>query len=262
MRPKTRGPRKMAWIIRQVVPPAGLALLILAAWEGTVVGFKIPPYILPPPSQVARLLVAERGLLASHFVVTLEEVLVGLAVAGVIGIGLGIAIFHSPTLARGLYPFIIASKTVPIFAIAPLLIVWFGYGMAPKVIVAALFVFFPLVVNTVDGLKAVDADAVNLLWIAQANRWQILTKVRIPAALPFIFSGTKIGVSVAVIGAVVGEWVGAKAGLGFLMIHANAQLQIDLIFAAIAALSALGVGLFALVSLLEAWAMPWRRVAR
>jgi ABC-type nitrate/sulfonate/bicarbonate transport system permease component len=251
-----------ATIVRRVGPPAGLALLILALWEAAVAGFRIPSYILPPPTQVARLLVAERELLGTHFLVTLEEVLAGLVVACVVGIGLGIAIFHSPTLERGLYPFIIASKTVPIFAIAPLLIVWFGYGMAPKVIVAALFVFFPIVVNTVDGLKAVDPDAVNLLRIAQASQWQILTKVRLPAALPFIFAGLKIGVSVAVIGAVVGEWVGAKAGLGFLMIHANAQLQIDLIFAAIAALSALGVGLFGLVSLLEAWAMPWRRVAR
>jgi ABC-type nitrate/sulfonate/bicarbonate transport system permease component len=244
------------------LPPAVLLLFFFAIWEGAVELLAIPRYILPAPSRIIDLIGAEYDLLLFHTLVTLEEVLVGFVVALTTGIGLALLIFHFVVVERALYPLVIASQTIPVFAIAPLLIVWFGYGLVPKVIMVALIVFFPIVVNTVDGLKSVDPDAVNLLKILKANAWQILFKVRVPAALPFVFSGTKIGVSVSVIGAVIGEWVGAKAGLGYLMIHANAQLRIDLIFAAIFALSILGVGLFILVSLLERLVIPWRTVVR
>ena len=179
----------------------------------------------------------------------------------VVGITLAFLIFHSTTMERTLYPLIVASQTIPVFAIAPLLIVWFGYGLLSKVVMATLIVFFPIVVNTVDGLRSVDQDIVNLMRILKASRWQILWKVRIPGALPFIFSGIKIGVAVSVIGAVIGEWVGSQAGLGFLMIHANAQLRIDLIFAAIVYLSVMAIGLFALTSFVEWLALPWRRAS-
>jgi ABC-type nitrate/sulfonate/bicarbonate transport system permease component len=243
------------------LPSLLLLGVFLLVWEGAVRFFEMPPYILPAPSRIADVLVSERALLWRDTLVTLEEVGLGILLALVVGITLAFLIFHSQVLERALYPLIVASQTIPVFAIAPLLIVWFGYGLLSKVIMATLIVFFPIVVNTVDGLRAVDEDIVNLLRILKASRWQILWKVRIPGALPFIFSGIKVGVAVSAIGAVIGEWVGSQAGLGFLMIHANAQLRVDLIFAAIVYLSAMAIGLFAFASFVEWLALPWRRAA-
>jgi ABC-type nitrate/sulfonate/bicarbonate transport system permease component len=243
----------------QAGPPVVLLGAFVAAWEWCVRAFGIPFYILPAPSRIAQLLVQDNGLLLPQAAVTLEEIAIGFAIAFVLGIGLALLIFSSPVVERAVYPLVIASQTVPIFAIAPLLIVWLGYGMPSKVAMTALIVFFPIVVNTVDGLRAADADAVNLLLILGATPWQVLRKIRAPAALPFVFSGVRIAVATSVIGAVIGEWVGATQGLGFLMIHANAQLHIDLVFAAIVYLSVMAIGLFLAVSAAEWLALPWRR---
>jgi putative hydroxymethylpyrimidine transport system permease protein len=251
--------RRIGLWARGAAPPIALLAAFLCAWEWGVRAYAVPFYILPSPSRIAGLLVAERTLLLTQAAVTLAEVLLGLAVAFVVGLGLAMAIFSSRTIERAVYPLIIASQTVPVFAIAPLLIVWFGYGMFSKVAMAALIVFFPIVVNTVDGLRAADRDTVNLLVILGATPAQIIWKIRAPAALPFVFSGTRIAVATSVIGAVIGEWVGATQGLGFLMIHANAQLHVDLVFAAIVTLSLMAMGLFLAVSLVEWAALPWRR---
>ncbi len=258
-----RIPAGFGWVRRwadQVGPPAALLAIFVLGWELGVRVFGVPFYILPSPTRIARLMVTDQWLLLTQAAVTLEEVLLGFAIAFVVGIALALLIFSSRTIERAVYPLIIASQTVPVFAIAPLLIVWFGYGLASKIAMAALIVFFPIVVNTVDGLRAADPDTVNLLVILGATPAQILLKIRIPAALPFVFSGTRIAVATSVIGAVIGEWVGATQGLGFLMIHANAQLHIDLVFAAIVYLSLMAMGLFAAVSLIEWLALPWRRV--
>ncbi len=243
----------------QAGPPAVLLAAIVAGWEWAVRAFGIPFYILPTPSRIARLAVADRGLLLGEAAVTLLEILLGFGIALVVGIGLALLIFASRTVERAVYPLVIASQTVPVFAIAPLLIVWLGYGMLSKVAMAALIVFFPIVVNTVDGLRAADPDAVNLLLILGATPAQVLLKIRAPAALPFVFSGVRIAVATSVIGAVIGEWVGATQGLGFLMIHANAQLHIDLVFAAIAVLSLMAIALFVAASGAEWLLLPWRR---
>ena len=250
----------MRQLYKDYLPPALLVILLLTCWEVAVRLLSVPHYILPAPSRVINTILAKQGLLLGHTLVTLGEIGVGFLIALVVGVGLAILLFHSSILERAIYPFIIASQTVPVFAIAPLLIVWFGYGLMPKVVMAALIVFFPIVVNTIDGLKSADQDTVNLLRIMKASRLSILLKVRLPSALPFIFSGAKIGIAVSTIGAVIGEWVGSTRGLGYLMIHANAQLQIDLIFAAIFYLSIMAVGLFGLFSLIEWLALPWRRV--
>ena len=254
----TAGHRAWRWA-GTVVPPALLLSAILLVWEWGVRAFGIPFYILPSPGRIAGLIVLDQGLLLSQAQVTLGEVFVGFVIAFVLGACLALLIFSSRVVERAVYPLIIASQTVPVFAIAPLLIVWFGYGMASKVAMAALIVFFPIVVNTVDGLRAADADAVNLLVILGASPSQILWKIRVPAALPFVFSGTRIAVATSVIGAVIGEWVGSTQGLGFLMIHANAQLHIDLVFAAIVYLSLMAIGLFVAVSGIEWLVLPWRR---
>jgi putative hydroxymethylpyrimidine transport system permease protein len=247
-------------VLAHAGPPAVLLVVVFGLWEWGVRAFGIPFYILPAPSRIATLLVTERALLAGEAAVTVLEILLGFGIALVVGIGLALLIFASRTVERAVYPLVIASQTVPVFAIAPLLIVWLGYGMLSKVAMAALIVFFPIVVNTVDGLRAADPDIINLLLILGATPAQVLVKLRAPAALPFVFSGIRIAVATSVIGAVIGEWVGATQGLGFLMIHANAQLHIDLVFAAITVLSLMAVGLFLAVSGIEWLALPWRRV--
>ena len=247
-------------VLAHAGPPAVLLAAIFGLWEWGVRTFGIPFYILPAPSRIATLLVTERALLAGEAAVTLLEIFLGFGIALVMGIGLALLIFASRTVERAVYPLVIASQTVPVFAIAPLLIVWLGYGMLSKVAMAALIVFFPIVVNTVDGLRAADPDIINLLLILGATPAQVLVKLRAPAALPFVFSGIRIAVATSVIGAVIGEWVGATQGLGFLMIHANAQLHIDLVFAAIAVLSLMAVGLFLAVSGIEWLVLPWRRL--
>jgi len=247
---------------RKALPAAGLILLFLLAWEGGVRLFHLPDYLLPPPSQILSLLGTHPKLLLHHAGVTMTEVALGFLIGFVSGVLLGIVLFSSPLLERAVYPLLILSQNIPVFAIAPLLVVWLGYGLWPKVVVAALIVFFPIVVNTFDGLKSVDPDLVRLMEVMEAKRGQILLKVRLPAALPFIFSGTKLGLIYSVIGAVIGEWVGAKAGLGYLMLYANRLVQVDLLFAAILVLSALGIGLFGTAVMLERALMPWRRVVR
>lgn len=252
------GRRLRGWTAR-IVPPLVLLAVILAGWETAVRAFGIPFYILPAPSRIAGVLVDDRALLLGEAAVTLAEVMLGFAIAFVVGVLLALAIFASRTVERAVYPLVIASQTVPVFAIAPLLVVWFGYGTLSKVVMAALIVFFPIVVNTVDGLRAADPDMVNLLVILGARPAEIVRRVRVPAALPFVFSGTRIAVATSVIGAVIGEWVGSTRGLGYLMIHANAQLHVDLVFAVIVYLSVMATALFWTVSLVEWAALPWRR---
>lgn len=242
------------------VAPLGLILSLLALWElvARLLNF---PYILPSPGAVLLRMIGDGKLLLHHAAVTLEEVLLGFAIAFLLGIAVALLIFHFRSLERAVYPLIIATQNVPVFAIAPILVLWLGYGIMSKVAVAALIIFFPLVVNTVDGLRSTDKNAVDLFRILEASPIQLLLKLRLPHALPFVFSGCKVGVTLAVVGAVIGEWVGAKAGLGFLMIRANAVLKVDLVFAAIVWLSILSIALFGLVSLVERVALPWRRLA-
>lgn len=237
-----------------------LPVVGLGIWELIVHLFAIPPYVLPVPSRVFNLMARAYPSLFGHMLVTLSEILLGLVIASVIAFFLAILIFYFKALERALYPWLIASQAVPIFAIAPLLILWFGHGLGPKVAVAALIAFFPMVVNAVEGLRAVDADLVNLFRTLRARETQILLKLRLPAALPFLFAGAKIGVVVSTIGAVFGEWVSSTAGLGYYMFVANSQLNFEKLFAAILWLAALGLGLFGLISLIEYRMLRWRRV--
>lgn len=220
--------------------------------------FKIPVYMLPGPWKILKVMWQRMDLLAFHALVTLMEIGLGFLAALVLGLTLAILIHSSQILERAFLPLIISSQTVPVFAIAPLLILWFGYGIGSKVVMTAIIVFFPIVINTVEGLKAADPDTLALLKILEATPWQVFFKVRVPQALPFVFSGVKIGVAVSVIGAVIGEWVGARQGLGYLMIHANAQLQVELVFASIFWLSLIGIGLYGIVTVMERVLVPWR----
>ncbi len=244
-------------LLNTVLPVALLVVLGLC-WEALVHFFKIPVYMLPGPWKILKVMWQRMDLLAFHALVTLIEIGLGFLAALVLGLTLAILIHSSRILERAFLPLIISSQTVPVFAIAPLLILWFGYGIGSKVVMTAIIVFFPIVINTVEGLKAADPDTLALLKILEATPWQVFFKVRVPQALPFVFSGVKIGVAVSVIGAVIGEWVGAREGLGYLMIHANAQLQVGLVFASIFWLSLIGIGLYGIVMVMERVLVPWR----
>ena len=244
-------------LVSQWAPPAVIILLALATWEVAVRLFNVAPWLLPPPSAIAAELVESRSLLLRHTWVTLEEVLLGFTLALVVGIALAMAIAYSRIVERAAYPFVIASQTVPVIVIAPLLLIWIGYGIWPKVIVVVLISFFPIVVNMVDGLKSADPDMLNMMRSLGASRWQLFTKVQAPASVPFLFSGIRVAIAVSVIGAVIGEWVGASAGLGYLMTRSAPQFLTDRVFASIFILSVMGIVLFALVVLAERYALPW-----
>jgi ABC-type nitrate/sulfonate/bicarbonate transport system permease component len=246
-----------AWTVR-LVPPVAFSVLVLVAWQLIVVVADLRETILPRPTVVASHIYDERQLLIDNAWVTLKEILVGFAIALAVGLTLAMLISASQVVERAVYPWMIASQMVPIVAIAPLLVVWFGFDMTPKVIVVALVSFFPLAVNTVDGLRAPPREMIDLMRTLGAGHLKIFRTVRVPAALPFVFSGAKIAIAFATLGAVFGEWVGASDGLGYLILTLNNQSATADVFGAIFALSLLGIGLFGLVSLLERVVLAWR----
>ena len=237
--------------------PALLLAALIAVWQGAVVLFAVPAWKLPAPSAIAAELVASRDLYLKHTWVTLMEVMLGFGAALATGVLLATLIAYYRTLQRAVYPLVIASQTIPIIVIAPLLLIWVGYGIAPKIIVVILIAFFPITVNTVDGLRSVDTDMVNMMRTLGASRRQIFTKVQVPTAMPFLFSGTKIAVTFSVIGAVIGEWVGASAGLGYLTRISVPLFLTARSFGAVLLLAAMGIILFVSVALLERLLLPW-----
>ncbi len=247
----------LRWVVSLVI----LAGLVLA-WQGLVVFNEIPHWKLPAPWEVAKELWYSKGLLASHTWITVQEMLLGLLAALAVGLGLATVINLSRTLGRVVYPVIIAAETFPIIIMAPLLLIWVGYGMEHKVIVVALIAFFPVVINTADGLRSTDPDLLNLMRTMGANRWQLFTKVQIPNALPFIFSGFKLAATVSVIGAVIGEWVGSSEGLGYLALVSKGKFLFERVYAVTFLFSLLGMGMFVLVSLLEKAFLPWRNTEK
>lgn len=243
--------------MRRALPAAVLALLVLALWESVVRLFGIPAFLLPGPTAIVGAFWESRGLLLEHSVPTAGEALLGFLGAAVAGVLSGVLINRSSLAERSLYPWLVASQTLPIIAIAPVLVTWFGYGPLPKVLVVILFCFFPITVATVDGLRATDPDLIRLMRSFGANRRRIFFMVEMPGALPFLFGGVRLAVTYCVIGAVIGEWVGSSEGLGFLMIQDKAQFEIPRLFAEIALLSVMGVSLFLLVALTQRLAAPW-----
>jgi putative hydroxymethylpyrimidine transport system permease protein len=244
-------------IVRRWAPPAALVLAGLAAWEIAARAGWVQDYLLPAPTEVARALVDDRQLLLDDAWVTGQEVVLGFALALAAGVAIAVALHLSALARRAVYPLVVASQAVPVIVIAPILVIWFGFGMTPKLIVIALICFFPIVVNTLDGLRAVDPAQVKMLRTLGAGRWALLRRLELPAALPYLFSGAKVAVAVAVIGAVFGELVGSDAGLGHAIQVGTAQLLTARVFAAVAILSAMAIALFGLVSLIERRTVPW-----
>lgn len=237
--------------------PLGFFALIIAAWEFLVRVFSIPQYLLPAPSVIAADFAVSINSLLFHAGITLWEAFLGFLLANALGILVAIAFAHSKTLEKGFYPFAIALKTTPIVAMAPLLILWFGNGIASKVAAAALIAFFPAIVNTTRGLKSVDNEALDLFKSLSASKWQIFSKLRFPTALPYIFSALKISTSLAIVGAIVGEFVGANKGIGFVILISSYHLEIVKMFSAVIAAALTGIVFFWIVSFTEKRIVFW-----
>ncbi len=240
--------------------PLALALFLLT-WELLVRWRQYPSFFLPTPGRVwvRFLTLAGDGTLALHTRVTLLEVFGGLALGLTVAALIGYGLAKSPLLERILSPYIVASQAVPIVALAPLLVVWFGFGTLSKVLVCALTVFFPALVNTMVGIRSVDPDLRALMRSLQASRWQTFTKLEAPAALPVLFGGLRVSVTLAVIGAVVGEFVGADRGLGFLVNLSRGTLDTPMLFVALFTLVAIALALYTAVVLLEWIVLRWQR---
>jgi len=239
---------------------AAIAATLLLLWEGLVLATGVPHFILPAPHRIAAAFTARFDLLAQHAATTATEIVLGLALGTLAGGLLALALAASPRIRGWLLPLVIASQAIPVFAVAPLLVLWLGYGLASKIAMAALVIFFPVTVALFEGLRRTDPGWIDLartMTGGPAAGWRTLVHLRLPAALPAFGAGMRVAAAVAPIGAVIGEWVGSSGGLGYLMLHANARMQVDLMFAALLVLAAMALALYLAVDRILARAMPW-----
>jgi putative hydroxymethylpyrimidine transport system permease protein len=237
--------------------PLVLLLGLVGLWELYVDLGGANPLILPAPHSIAQALYDDRSLLWSNFWTTAEEVLLGILVASVVGLALAVAIHFSPTLRRAVYPLLVGSQAIPIPILAPLLVLWLGFGIAPKLVVIALVCFFPIVVTTLGGLAAVDPGLIKLMRSFDSTRRRTFWHIELPSALPGVLTGAKIAAAIAVIAAVLAEVAGANAGLGYLIEQSEAQLLMARAYAAVLILCLFAVALFGLLTLAERNLVPW-----
>ena len=250
--------------MRRWLLPALLLAGLIGAWQiaagsGALAGaLNLEPFLVPSPAEIGSSLWENRALLAENGWVTLREVLLGFVFALVAGLGFAVLLHLSETLRRASYPLLIASQTIPIIAIAPILVVWLGFGIWPKLAIVTLVCFFPITINTLDGLRATEPDAIKLMRTLDASRWQILRRVEAPGARPYAFSGARIAAVFTTIGALFGEWVGSNSGLGHQILLDNGQLETARMFAAVVVLSLIALSLFGLIALAERRIVTWR----
>ena len=243
-------------------PPVLLGIGIIVTWEVYVRVAGIDPLLLPPPSAVARYLAQNARMMLTNGVATLTELLVGFFSGVIIGLSLGVLMQLWRWFREATYPWLVATQMVPIPAVAPILVLWFGFTIVPKAATVALMCFFPVAVNTVDGLSSVNPELIRLLRTFGAGPWRVMWTASLPSALPRIFSGLRIAMALSVVGAVVGEWVGATYGLGYLMLHFENRGETAGLFATVTVLTIMGIVLFFLVGWVEDWAISWRRYAK
>lgn len=241
-------------LLRPLVTVSG----ILLAWQALVWATGVPPFILPGPLRVAGALVAQPRLLLHHAGVTLSEILLGMVLGSLIGMASAMVLAASRTAQRWLMPLLVVSQALPVFALAPLLVLWLGYGMTSKIAMTVLIIYFPVTAAFLDGLRRTEPGWLELARTMDAGPLAILAQIRMPAALPALASGLRVAAAVAPIGAVIGEWVGSSAGLGYLMLHANARMQVDLMFAAVLVLAAMALALFLAVDRGARALVPWQ----
>jgi ABC-type nitrate/sulfonate/bicarbonate transport system permease component len=248
--------------LRRLVPALVFGLLVLVAWELATIVFDADPRLFPSPSDVIAAFLADPAEILRNASITLLEMVLGFVAGTVVGVALGILLTYSTMARSAVYPWLIVSQTIPIPAVAAVLVIWFGFSLLPKVIVVALIVFFPVAVATADGLRSVDPEMVKLVRSFGAGKGRIFREVRIPVALPYVFTGAKVAATFSVLGAVFGEWVGARGGLGYLLLLENRAVNTDAVFAIIMTLAVFGVGFFGFIVLLERLTIPWYHLDR
>jgi NitT/TauT family transport system permease protein len=248
------------WLTRNT-PVLAIFAIIFALWELAVRALSIPDYILPSPSVIVTKIVVSWHLLLTNAFVTFQEILLGFGLSVLIAIPLAIAVVYSRIFERVAFPFMVSLQTIPKVALAPILVMWLGYGILPKVMVAFLISFFPIVINSVIGMRSAEKEMIYLVQSMGASELTTFLKIRLPKALPSIFGGLKVGMGQAVVGATVGEFIAAEQGLGYLQLISQVRLDTPLLFAAVVVLSLLGVLLFNVVAWVERIALPWSRVA-
>ena len=242
----------------RVVRPAVTAAVLVVAWQMLVWATGVPRFILPDPVRVAAALYERAGIIGYHALFTVSEILGGLALGVVLGAVTALVLSYFRPARRWLMPVLVFSQAIPVFALAPLLVLWMGYGMASKIAMATLIIYFPVTSAFFDGLRRTEPGWLDLAQTMGGSRRSTLLHIRLPAALPAFASGLRVATAVAPIGAVVGEWVGASAGLGYLMLHANGRMQVDLLFAALLTLAVISVTLYFAVDALLRRALPWQ----
>ena len=254
-------PRKLLETLREKPEiPLSIVLFVglLGGWEVAVRLFDIPKIVLPAPSaEAAALWFGIQGDFIMHFGITFYEVIAGFIIGSATGLILGALIAQFTLLERTLYPYIIAFQTLPKVAIAPIIVIWFGYGVTSKIVITATIAFFPLLANTIVGLRSAPSEQIELMVAFTASRWQVFRLARLPQALPYIFVGLDVAIVLSVIGAIVGEFVGAQAGLGYLILQKNFNMDMAGVFAILIVLSAMGVGLHLLVSAVQRRVVFW-----
>jgi ABC-type nitrate/sulfonate/bicarbonate transport system permease component len=244
------------------VPPVGLLAVLVLVWESAVRVLQTPEYVLPAPSGITAALVANAAVIAGHTASTLVTAVVGLTIGATLGVALAVAMTASTAVRAALYPLLVVSQSIPMVVLAPLFVVWFGFGPLPRVLVVALVSFFPVAVAAVGGLSSSDRDQVDLVRAMGGSRRDVARHVLVPGALPSLFTGLKVAASYAMFAAVVGEWIGASSGLGLYLERSRASFATDQMFAAVLVIAALSVALVGLVFALERAAVPWQVAER
>ena len=252
--------RKLRNTTRTKGPAAAAVIFLLAVWQGACSLELVPGFMLPSPAQVIQAFISERALLLEHSLITLQEAFIGLALGVAIGFAFAVLMDTFEVLYRAFYPILVITQTIPTVAIAPLLVLWFGYEMTPKIILIVIATFFPVTVGLLDGFRAADKDAIGLLRSMGAGRWQIFRHIKAPSALPQFFSGLRIAAAYSVVGAVISEWLGGFGGLGVYMTRVKKAFAFDKMFAVIFLISAISLLLMALVDLAEKKCMPYRNL--
>lgn len=245
--------------LRRWLPPVLAVVLLLVGWEVAVRALDVRSYLVPAPSEIWAAAVDTRAVLPGHLAATVQVALLGLVLGAAVGVALALPIAAVPAVRRTLQPLLVASQSVPAVVLAPLLVVWFGFGTLPRVLVVALVAFFPVVVSTAAGLVGADRDLLELVRSMGAGRWRLLWQVRIPSAVPAFFSGLRIAAAYAMFGAVIAEWIGANQGLGIYLLRSQRSFQTEQVFVAIVLIALVSVTLVAAVSLLGRLATPWVR---
>jgi NitT/TauT family transport system permease protein len=252
--------RFRTWLVNSG-PVLGIFIVIFLLWELCCRLFDVPDFILPSPLEIIDKMTTSWWLLLVNGLVTAQEIVLGFGMSVAIGIPLAVLVVYSRTFERVAFPFMVSLQTIPKVALAPILVMWLGYGILPKVMVAFLISFFPIVINSVIGMRSAEKEMIYLVQSMGAGELTTFIKIRLPKALPSIFGGLKVGMGQAVVGATVGEFIAAESGLGYLQLISQVRLDTPLLFAAVVVLSILGVLLFNIVGLVERLALPWSRVA-